>query len=100
MALKLHGARLLPVMLPKSHLVKGEYYIGVCRNASVARWDGEKFWHWRRKWGYDFVESIHHPDDEELYDCFVPVYHCDGHEVKPVITTQFDDYPKQEEGDR
>ncbi len=56
--------------IPKKDLVKGAYYIGTCRNAQIARWDGEKFWHWRPKWGSRFIESIHHREDEEVFDVF------------------------------
>ena len=56
--------------LPKADLVKGAYYIGVCRNARIARWDGEKFWHWRLKFGTLFTESIKHQDDDSTFDVF------------------------------
>lgn len=69
----LHGHKLLSAMIPKERLRKGEYYIGMCRNAQIARWDGEKFHHYRTKFGCRFVETIHHPSDDEVFDCFVPV---------------------------
>ena len=56
--------------MPKADLKKGEYYIGVSRNARVARWDGEKFLHWRSKWGTNFVETIKHREDEQAFDVF------------------------------
>lgn len=56
--------------LPKAALEKGAYYIGVCRNANVARWDGEKFWHWRVKWGRRFLEEIRHREDDKTFDVF------------------------------
>lgn len=56
--------------LAKSSLVKGAYYIGVSRNACIARWDGEKFLHWRFKWGRMFVEMIKHREDDEVFDVF------------------------------
>lgn len=88
MAGKCHGDRLLPVMLPKAALVVGEYYVGLCRNAAVARWDGVVFHHWRRKCGTDFIETIKHPDDEEYFDVFVPVAHAVGHEARPIEFTE------------
>jgi len=54
----------------KSRLIPGEYYAGRCRNATVARWDGKKFWYWRVKFGSRFLESIHHPDDDQTFDVF------------------------------
>lgn len=54
----------------KRHLKKGAYYYGRCRNASLARWDGEKFWYWRSKFGSEFIESIHCPEDDDSHDLF------------------------------
>lgn len=56
--------------IPKSELIPGEYYKGVCRNARIARWDGAKFWHWRTKFGSTFLESIRHREDDEIWDVF------------------------------
>lgn len=84
MAGKLYGERFMVLMIPKAQLVAGEYYIGRCRNASVARWDGEKFHHWRRKFGSDFIETIKHPEDDDTFDCFVPVDRSNGHDVRPI----------------
>jgi hypothetical protein len=54
----------------KENLIKGEYYFGICRNARTARWDGEKFIHWRTKFGERFLEEIRCPEDENHYDVF------------------------------
>ncbi len=62
--------------LPKSALIPGEYYVGTCRNAKVARWDGNIFHHWRTKWGSTFIETIKHPEDEEYFDVFFPFQVC------------------------
>lgn len=61
-------------MIPKKDLVHGAYYVGECRNADLARWDAELnvFLHWRNKFGDRFIEDIKHPEDERLYDVFVP----------------------------
>lgn len=74
----LYARRLLPVMIPKAQLRVGAYYVGACRNASVARWTGTEFRHWRRKFGIDFIETIRHPEDDQTFDCFVPVWPVDG----------------------
>ncbi len=86
--MKLHGERLLSVMIPKHALTVGEYYVGLCRNATVARWDGERFHHWRRKFGHEFVETIHHPEDDQDFDVFVPVARADPGEVRMIDITQ------------
>lgn len=59
--------------IKKSELVHGHYYHGRCRNASIARWNGEEevFYHYRVKYGNRFIENIHCPEDETYYDVFV-----------------------------
>jgi hypothetical protein len=60
--------------LTKEELEDGAYYVGHCRNASVARWNAEKqqFYHWREKWGIFSTETIKHPVDDEKFDVFLP----------------------------
>jgi len=68
--------RKAPVMprpvIPKSELKPGSYYLGRCRNATVARWNAEnqKFYHWRTKFGSTFVETICHREDDNGFDVF------------------------------
>lgn len=59
--------------IPKSDLVHGAYYYGSCRNASIARWNADKqrFFYWRTKFNYSFVEEICHPEDDKVFDVFV-----------------------------
>jgi hypothetical protein len=59
-------------ILPKSELKDGHYYVGRCRNASVARWNATEncFYHWRTKFDSVFTETISHPDDDDHYDVF------------------------------
>lgn len=59
-------------MIRKENLVVGAYYKGNCRNASVARWDGEHFTYNRTKWTSVFPETIKYPTDEMYFDVFVP----------------------------
>jgi hypothetical protein len=61
--------------IPKSQLDHGAYYDGLCRNASLARWDevSGTFWHWRTKFGQKFTESISHPEDDDGFDLFYPL---------------------------
>lgn len=58
----------------KKDLVDGGYYIGHCRNATIARWNKELnlFFYVREKFGDSFVESIRHPEDEDGCDLFWP----------------------------
>jgi hypothetical protein len=60
-------------IIPKTALKHGAYYKGICRNATVARWDGivERFYHWRSKVGAVFVEDICCPEDDKYFDVFV-----------------------------
>jgi hypothetical protein len=57
-------------VIPKEELIVGKMYRGRCRNASEALWDGEVFWYWREKFGFRFEESIHCPEDDDVYDVF------------------------------
>lgn len=60
--------------ITKEHLQDGAYYIGKCRNASIARWDAKenKFYYWRQKFSFLFIESINHPEDDDGFDLFYP----------------------------
>ena len=57
----------------KKDLIHGAYYKGRSRNASEARWDGDRnvFVHWRYKFGETFLDELRHPEDEQVYDVFV-----------------------------
>ena len=61
-----------PAIIPKKDLRHGAYYLGKCRNATVARWHAEKerFYHWRTKFGQDFIEEIKHREDDDHFDVF------------------------------
>ena len=60
-------------MIPMKDLVKGHYYGGCCRNATIARWDGTEFTYMRTKFRDTFQETIQHPERDNEYDLFVPV---------------------------
>lgn len=59
--------------IPKEDLVVGKTYVGSCRNASEATWNGEKFTYMRTKFGYTYPEDINHFQDDDGYDLFVPI---------------------------
>lgn len=56
----------------KKELIHGFYYKGRCRNAVVARWNGElqKFIYRRHKFGNTFLEEICCPEDDHIWDVF------------------------------
>lgn len=62
--------------IPKTEMIDGEWYQGICRNAQIAMWDKDlgKFRHLRHKFGW-FMEEIEHFDDvkEVRLDGFIPV---------------------------
>lgn len=60
-------------MIKKSELKAGAYYIGECRNASIARWNGKVFHYLRSKFGNVFAEEINHPEDDNGFDLFIPM---------------------------
>lgn len=59
--------------IPKDRLVVGKTYIGSCRNASEAVWNGKVFTYKRTKFGSTYNESINHFQDDNEYDVFVPI---------------------------
>ena len=67
-----HDEKTGRAILPKTSLVDGVYYVGRCRNATVARWSAtrECFFHWRQKFDHIFVEEIKHPIDDDHFDVF------------------------------
>lgn len=69
----------------KKDLKHGMYYKGTCRNAEIARWNANEqvFVHWRTKFGCKFLETIKHPDDDDVYDVFVVDCECDPVEEIP-----------------
>lgn len=65
--------------IKKADLKDGGYYVGECRNASIARWNAEKneFYYIRSKFGTQFVESLPCPEDAiDGLDYFQPTGHC------------------------
>ena len=58
--------------IAKNDLVVDKSYMGICRNANIAKWNGEKFEYQRTKFGSTFVETINHFEDDNGYDVFVP----------------------------
>jgi len=71
-ALPHHDEHTGRAILLRDALVDGAYYVGRCRNASVARWCAARgsFFHWREKFSRIYVEEIKHPVDELVYDVF------------------------------
>ena len=59
--------------IPKKKLIVDKTYIGSCRNASEAVWNGEDFTYLRRKFGYTYRENINHFEDDDGSDLFVPI---------------------------
>lgn len=61
--------------ISKDKLVVGETYIGSCRNASEAVWNGKVFTYKRIKFGVTFDQNINHfqDDDGDGNDVFVPI---------------------------
>ena len=59
--------------IPKKNLIIGKTYIGECRNASEAIWNGYTFVYKRHKFGDTFDEEINHFEDDDGYDLFVPI---------------------------
>lgn len=59
--------------IPKKDLIVGKTYLGDCRNASEAIWNGKVFIYKRNKFGFIYEEEINHFEDDDGYDLFVPL---------------------------
>ncbi|MCH5227395.1 MAG: hypothetical protein J1F16_06230 [Muribaculaceae bacterium] len=59
--------------IPKKDLIVGKTYIGECRNASEAVWNGEVFIYQRHKFHLVYPEEINHFEDDDGSDLFVPI---------------------------
>lgn len=59
-------------MIAKADLIVGATYKGHCRNAQKAMWNGKKFEYIRRKFAFEYLETICHPDDDQEFDVFYP----------------------------
>ena len=59
--------------IPKDQLEIGATYIGDCRNASKAIWDGNQFIYMRTKFNHTYEETINHFQEDDGYDLFVPI---------------------------
>lgn len=59
--------------IPKKDLIIGKTYLGDCRNASEATWNGNVFVYKRNKFGFVYEEEINHFEDDDGYDLFVPL---------------------------
>lgn len=59
----------------KKNLIDGKTYIGLCRNATTAKWGAEKntFTYIRTKFNLTFPEEINHFSDDDGYDLFIPI---------------------------
>ena len=56
--------------IPKEELVEGARYVGKCRNATDALWNGKVFIYRRYKFGTSFMEEIECPEDDRGFDVF------------------------------
>lgn len=59
--------------IPKDKLNVGYTYIGACRNAEEATWNGKQFEYKRYKFGEWQDAKINHFQDDDGYDVFVPI---------------------------
>lgn len=61
--------------IPKKDLKHGARYVGKCRNAREGIWLADKniFLIERVSYGCTFSEDIHHFEDDDGYDLFVPI---------------------------
>ena len=63
--------------IKKEDLEEWAYYIGYCRNASIAMWANSKWHYLREKFGSIFDDRVEAIEDFEGFDIFVPVKKID-----------------------
>jgi len=69
--------------IPKKDMQKG-YYLGKCRNATIAYWDDKSkmFKHTRSSFNLTYIENIPHLEETDYsYDLFIPIRKLDDNEV-------------------
>jgi len=73
--------------IAKTELIDEAYYVGACRNATLARWDAERqvFRHWRWKFNNQFLEEIKCPEDETRWDVFFADHVAEASEITEEI---------------
>lgn len=59
--------------IPKKDLILNKTYIGDCRNANEAIWNGSYFMYFRNKFGHVYIEKIKHFEDDRIHDVFIPI---------------------------
>lgn len=66
--------------IPINEMIDGAMYVGICRNATNARWNAEEqvFYHDRVKFGNQFVEKINHFENDNNADLFYPMEQIEG----------------------
>lgn len=74
-------------IINKEDLINGASYVGICRNARIAKWlaDEDKFLYIRYKFGFR-LDRIEHFEDvkDEGYDGFIPVMKIEDLDYKEV----------------
>ena len=60
--------------IPKKDLIIGKTYLGDCRNASEAIWNGSEFVYDRYKFGTTYKDTCNHFEDDDGFDLFVPLF--------------------------
>jgi hypothetical protein len=61
--------------IPKKNMENGQLYLGKHRNCIEARWNKElnKFEYWRYKFGFKFIDTCNHFEDDDGFALFVPI---------------------------
>ncbi len=59
----------------RADLINGQIYIGKHRRCTVAKWNEniEKFEYWRNKFGYWFIDTCNHFENDNGFALFVPI---------------------------
>lgn len=78
------------VMIKKEDLKEGYYYLGVCRNTHVAKWENGKFMYLKKEFVWT-IQDIDYFDKDSGLDGFVPLHELEN----PKLDKEVIDYLKK-----
>lgn len=59
-------------IVPLKELITGGVYRGLSIGTQKAYWDGERFLYFPYKCLDPYIETIEHPDNDNIFDVFLP----------------------------
>jgi hypothetical protein len=81
-----NGEEYLFLSIPKILLKKGNYYAGFCQNNSrIAKWNGDRFYYWKVKFGKTYLEDLDYWELNGIYNGFIPLFDIGSELPKEIL---------------